>query len=61
MVESGISQAEVARQLGIGKNTVGRVMKKHSELQQEECHHFGSIYVLNTIPKEEDIYTQAMN
>ena len=58
MVTSGISQAEVARQLGIGKNTVGRVMKKHKEesvttataeiLHYEECHHFGSIYVLNT-------------
>ena len=55
MVKSGLSQAEVARQLGIGKNTVGRVMKKHSEpvvveiAPREECHHFGSINVLYTI------------
>lgn len=58
MVKSGLSQAEVARQLGIGKNTVGRVMKKHNDTPtpvvaeispQEECHHFGSIYVLNTM------------
>lgn len=56
MVESGMSQNEVARQLGIGKNTVGRVMKKQREqvniqveiVVQEECHHFGSIYVLHT-------------
>lgn len=57
LVNSGISQAEVARQLNIGKNTVGRVMKKHREqmavevseiLTPEECHHSGSIYVLST-------------
>lgn len=29
MHEEGISQAEIARQLEIGKNTVGRVLKKH--------------------------------
>lgn len=56
MKEEGISQVEIARILGIGKNTVYRVLKKMKSvvekvgeivgtLVEEECHHFGSIYV----------------
>lgn len=57
--EKGVSQAETARQLGIGKNTVGRVLKriKQEEIEridaepnqiedQGERHHFGAIYEL---------------
>lgn len=58
LVEKGVSQAETARILGIGKNTVGRVLKRLREqaeetetvmpiIPQDTCHHFGSIYVLN--------------
>lgn len=57
MVESGVSQAEVARTLGISKNTVGSVMKRFrstSEQTIEEVEimavndrpNFGAIYVL---------------
>ena len=61
MHEEGVSQAEISRRLGIGKNTVGRVLKKqYTEIEktdvstevvvaQEERHHFGSMYVLNTM------------
>ncbi len=54
--EQGVSQAETARQLGIGKNTVSRVLKKLRKEKvdatpevitpQEERHQNGSIYVL---------------
>jgi hypothetical protein len=53
----GVSQVEIARRLEIGKNTVGRVLKKlNTEIDtvlmvgepQEECHQNGSIYVLFT-------------
>lgn len=58
--QKGVSQAETAKQLGVGKNTVYRVLKKlRSEIEkvdaapevivpQEECHQNGSIYVLLT-------------
>ena len=56
MLEQGVSQAEIARHLKIGKNTVGRVVKRLREQTpdvvlaeisvQNERHHFGSIYVL---------------
>ena len=59
MVEKGVSQAETARILGIGKNTVGRVLKRlrdTTEVDSKDAirlsisenssrHHFGSIYV----------------
>lgn len=60
MHQQGVSQAETARLLGIGKNTVGRVLKKlRDEIEKtdapsepiapyEERHQFGSIYVLST-------------
>lgn len=59
MVVSGLSQAETARQLGVGKNTVGRVMKQYrkdtpviAEISpREECPHSGAINVLCTIPR----------
>lgn len=56
--EQGVSQAETARRLGVGKNTVGRVLKKllaavkkedatpEVIVRQEERHQNGSIYVL---------------
>lgn len=64
MVEKGISQAETARILGIGKNTVGRVLKRLRDTttsdraeaiavpntQESSRHHFGSIYVIDCPP-----------
>lgn len=61
LIESGVSQAETARILGIGKNTVGRVLKRLRDTVENDSpeaisvpineydsrHHFGSIYVLN--------------
>lgn len=58
--EKGISQAETARLLGIGKNTVGRVLKRLRDTAEEEIvensptpktkqnnrHHFGALYGL---------------
>lgn len=63
LAEQGISQAETARLLGIGKNTVNRVLKRFrieeeppvSEpieveiIEEKNRHQNGSIYVLNTI------------
>lgn len=61
LAEKGVSQAETARILGIGKNTVGRVLKrmreentkeheentkKHEIDDKENRHQNGSIYVL---------------
>lgn len=58
LIEKGTSQAETARILGIGKNTVGRVLKRLREtdvievvepkIEQNSRHQFGSIYVLNS-------------
>lgn len=59
MVGKGMSQAETARILGIGKNTVGRVLKRLKDtppgdgvdtieapiIENSSRHHFGSIYV----------------
>lgn len=60
MSERGIAQAEIARILGIGKNTVYRALKKMREemppepeiieiYDEEERHQNGSIYVLKNI------------
>lgn len=56
LVEKGTAQAEIARILGIGKNTVYRVLKRLREKAVEimeahidddsSRHHFGSLYVL---------------
>lgn len=56
LIQKGISQAEAARILGIGKNTVGRVLKRlRDEISamaevhiddDNSRHHFGSLYVL---------------
>lgn len=55
LAEKGVSQAETARILGIGKNTVGRVLKRMREEievveaendDKENRHQNGSIYVL---------------
>ena len=59
LTEDGVSQAETARILGIGKNTVGRVLKRLRDtfetdsteaivtpiVENSDRHHFGSIYV----------------
>lgn len=57
LIKKGISQAEVARILGIGKNTVGRFLKQLKEAvveiveevsdDKENRHQNGSIYVLS--------------
>ena len=57
LIEKGVSQAETARILGIGKNTVGRVLKRlqdetpEPEIEiiddEENRHQNGSIYVLS--------------
>lgn len=66
LTEKGISQAETARLLGIGKNTVGRTLKRlretavaESKTEQTDRHHFGAIYVLNDTDIETNtVYTQ---
>ena len=56
--KQGVSQAETARILGIGKNTVGRVLKRlrteappvepvEPIAEQSDRHQFGAIYVLS--------------
>ena len=54
LIEKGVSQAETARILGIGKNTVGRVLKRMRDtaesmpnIEENDRHQNGSIYVLN--------------
>lgn len=59
MYENGTSQAEIARSLGLGKNTVGRIVKEYRSEGSENIEtmnhegdsnsrpYFGSIYVLN--------------
>lgn len=56
LIKKGVSQAETARILGIGKNTVGRVLKRIKEavenimpipkIEESSRHQNGSIYVL---------------
>lgn len=62
--QQGVSQAETARRLGIGKNTVGRVLKKLNTeadavlevvVPQEERHQNSSIYVLFTSEATEEV------
>lgn len=66
LTEDGVSQAETARILGIGKNTVGRVLKRLRDTSETDSpkaivtpiienssrHHFGSIYVTARTKKE---------
>ena len=62
LIEKGVSQAEIARILGIGKNTVGRVVKRlRNEASEPEIeviddnkdrHQNGSIYVLTNSTKK---------
>jgi DNA-binding CsgD family transcriptional regulator len=57
LVKKGVSQAETARILNIGKNTVGRVLKRLRQavenlvenfpVEESGRHHNGSIYVLS--------------
>ena len=54
LIKKGVSQAETARILGIGKNTVGRVLKRIKEvvipmpkIEESSRHQNGSIYVLS--------------
>ena len=59
LIEQGVSQAETARRLGIGKNTVGRVLKRLRDEastveaapkdEGEDRHQNGSIYVTESI------------
>ncbi len=71
LTEEGISQAEAARILGIGKNTVGRVLKRLKDtpdvdsesaivtpiIENSDRHHFGSIYVTARPQSQPDFST----
>lgn len=71
LIEKGVSQAEVARQLGIGKNTVGRVLKRlRDEMpvieeevttdERESRHQNGSIYVTYANAVGAESYTKPV-
>lgn len=75
LTEKGISQAETARLLGIGKNTVGRVLKRLRDTVEEEIviespapkteqnnrHHFGALYGLLLATPEQPAYDIEKN